>query len=597
MSVLKRGERVEIAFLTLAVLLGLIQAWAYRFSIYMPDAVSYLDLADGFRQADWNSAITAYWSPLYPSLISTIFFALRPTPYWEFAALKTANFLAYLLLLVSWRFLFREQINSMSMSGSSKQGLALMPALPFQITGYAIFFWAFLCLGGVYQDTPDILSAAFLFFATGLAIRLRSSAPSDRNALLLGLSLGLGYLAKAIVLPLSFVYILLAMQSAQRPQERLRRLFLVGLPLAIIAGSWIAALSLKYGHFTIGSPAALAYSCGVCGKFNILPAHGQSFNRAELKHPIRIIASDPDCYEFATPVGGTYPPWQDPAYWYEGLTVKFDPCASLVTLLLDLLAYFNLYFKYLIAGWAAMVALSRRNGFSQAGLQDNAVLLAPAAAGFCLYALSINIVVWPWTDRYFPAYIVLLYLGLLSSMRLPDELKSRRALLAMLLVVSSICTFHTVSRIYADVSRIAGQEDHTDWIIAQALKQAGVSAGTAIGRIGRMESLAWARLAKVHVVAEVEDANQFWREDMTTQTRIIQLMKEKGAQAIVFIPEPLTEQSREFEIDMQRKADDLSRLCGRPFSFHPAKVVKYPIDLNARGWQKLPGLQFYLYQH
>jgi len=42
------------------------------------------------------------------------------------------------------------------------------------------------------------------------------------------------------------------------------------------------------------------------------------------KHPVRQLLSNPRLYEFATPVGGTYPPAYDTSYWMEGVRPHFS---------------------------------------------------------------------------------------------------------------------------------------------------------------------------------------------------------------------------------------------------------------------------------
>ena len=39
-----------------AITLGLLQAWAYRYVVYMEDAWSYLDIADKYRCGDFANA-------------------------------------------------------------------------------------------------------------------------------------------------------------------------------------------------------------------------------------------------------------------------------------------------------------------------------------------------------------------------------------------------------------------------------------------------------------------------------------------------------------------------------------------------------------
>jgi len=47
-----------------SVALGLVHAWVGRYSMN-PDGISYLDMGEALVRRDWQSAINAYWSPLF----------------------------------------------------------------------------------------------------------------------------------------------------------------------------------------------------------------------------------------------------------------------------------------------------------------------------------------------------------------------------------------------------------------------------------------------------------------------------------------------------------------------------------------------------
>ena len=52
-----------------AAALGAIHTWAARHNMNA-DGMSYLDLADAWREGRWAEAINAYWSPLYSWLLA-----------------------------------------------------------------------------------------------------------------------------------------------------------------------------------------------------------------------------------------------------------------------------------------------------------------------------------------------------------------------------------------------------------------------------------------------------------------------------------------------------------------------------------------------
>jgi 4-amino-4-deoxy-L-arabinose transferase-like glycosyltransferase len=73
--------------------------------------------------------------------------------------------------------------------------------------GYALFAFASLSLIEIWAVTPDMLMAALVFLAAHLVVRILCGSNSYWMYLLLGIVLGLGYLAKAIMLPISLVFL------------------------------------------------------------------------------------------------------------------------------------------------------------------------------------------------------------------------------------------------------------------------------------------------------------------------------------------------------------------------------------------------------
>src|SRR5436305_125236 len=67
---------------TIVLGLAALQAWRARF-VMTPDGVSYLDLSDAVVTGRFAHLVSAYWRPLYPTLIGVVRVLARPNPYWE----------------------------------------------------------------------------------------------------------------------------------------------------------------------------------------------------------------------------------------------------------------------------------------------------------------------------------------------------------------------------------------------------------------------------------------------------------------------------------------------------------------------------------
>src|SRR6476661_8733588 len=90
------------AWIILLLLAGF-QAWSARFYA-SPDGVSYLDLSDAVVTGNFRELFNAYWSPLYPVLISVLRVIVRPTPYWEFGVVHLLNWLLFVLSLAGFEY-------------------------------------------------------------------------------------------------------------------------------------------------------------------------------------------------------------------------------------------------------------------------------------------------------------------------------------------------------------------------------------------------------------------------------------------------------------------------------------------------------------
>jgi hypothetical protein len=188
-----------------AAVAGLLQAWAERFSIE-PDGVNYLDISYAYLRHDWHNAINAYWSPLYSWLLALVFGLTHTSLYWEAAALHAVNFGIYLFALACFGFFFRELTTLVSERASaadeqSPQGWA------WTVLGYSLFTYSSLELVGLGTDRPDMFVSAIFFLATAILIRIRRGQTRWRTYASLGAVLAAGYLAKAVLFPLAFVFL------------------------------------------------------------------------------------------------------------------------------------------------------------------------------------------------------------------------------------------------------------------------------------------------------------------------------------------------------------------------------------------------------
>src|SRR6266567_4960977 len=184
----------------LALALGAAQAWATRFTMN-PDGVSYLDIGDAYWRGDWHNAINAYWSPLYSWILGFFLKVLKPSMYWEYPVVHLVNLLIYVAALASFEFFLATFIADRKKRDQEflKKGLMGLPESAWWLLGYNLFVSSSLLLIGLAFVTPDMCAAAFLYLASGLVLRIRSSVVTRRTFAVLGVVLGAAYLAKAVM--------------------------------------------------------------------------------------------------------------------------------------------------------------------------------------------------------------------------------------------------------------------------------------------------------------------------------------------------------------------------------------------------------------
>ena len=222
------------------------------------DGLSYLEIGEAYLRGDWGAAINGYWSPLYSWLLGLTLLILRPTPYWEFPAVHLVNFIIYLCALGCFHFFLRELI-AYHRTRTLERHVLSLPAWAWWALGYALFIWSSLTMIPLSLVTPDLCVAALVFLAAGILLRIRCGSISWVTFSLLGLVLGFGYLAKAPMFPLAFVFIGVGVLAV----GNLRRGMALGaVSLAsflLISGPFILALSITKGRLTFGDTAKLNY--------------------------------------------------------------------------------------------------------------------------------------------------------------------------------------------------------------------------------------------------------------------------------------------------------------------------------------------------
>jgi hypothetical protein len=537
---------------TLAVVLGGLQVLAHPYRLSSDDAISYLDVADAYLRHDWKAVVNGYWSPFYPWLLALARWVARVGPTGELVLFRVVNFGIYLAAIGSFDFFLRRVMAAHETAvaarvTTARESRPLMPVPPWIwiTTGYLLFLWSTLAWINLRSDTPDLCTTAFVYAAVGVLLGARGAPLSRGRGLAFGAIVGLACLSKTamfVVAPALLVAGGLVGGDVRRAPLRTVTA-LVG--AAIVVGPFVAALSVSKGRLTFGDTGRLNYTWLVNPGAYVVPDQhwqGSPPGFGAPRHPSRLIWERPQAFEFARPVRGTYPPWADPSYWYEGLTTRFDAAKQWGIVQVNARFYWSMFVELLAIFYAALLVGGGSWRSARAAMRENWPLIVPALTGLAVYLVATNLAVsnirtQPST-RYVAPFIVLLFASAVSSVRLIDSPRSRVTLWAMtvaaLLLGASSLTRLTAS----DLQSVLGPADDAPWPkVVASLCDLGVEPGDAVAIVGdKRDHEVWARVAQVRVVAQVPDSRAFLRTDPAGQADVRQALARTGAKLLVLKP-------------------------------------------------------------
>ena len=524
------GERnLKVALWFAATLAGFLQAWGNRFYIE-PDGLNYLDISHAYLRHDWPNAINAYWSPLYSWILAAAIWITRiPLPL-ESTLLHLVNFVLYLFSLACFAFFFHELTEWRAASSNSQVDAATQKS-EWLIWGCVLFVYCELELIGVGTDTPDMLVSALFFLASALLFRMRRGRAGWLLYGAFGGVLGLAYLAKAVMFPLGFVFLLC---TACAPRQGFRHLPRAGFALAcflMVSAPWLFLLSHAKNRFTFGDAGRLNYAWYVNGVGNLPHWHGEIADAGVPLHPTRRISDLPPVDEFAAPIAGTYPPWYDPTYWNEGVSPHFEVRGQLKILLQNMRAYFAVISaqRGIVLGFLVLLLFaSDWLGFLR-NLRALWTFWLPALATFSLYSL-VHV-----ETRFLGAAVVISWCCLFASIVLPRSEYSLRAWRAVYLAVALLLG---VTVIKETAGGLAGSSrtKNLPWQVATELKKCGLQPGERVAVLGHdTSSDYWAHLAQVRIVADLseESVPDYWDASDATRARVLESLSRTGASFLV----------------------------------------------------------------
>jgi len=552
--------RVAVIACIVSCCLVVLDLWHSR-DLFDPEGMTFLDMADAYLRGDWRAALIGLWSPLYPWLLALMMLFFRPSAQWEFTAVHALNFFIYLVALASFSVFMWEFLRTNKDTAANRR----LPDWSWLVLGYSLFTWSTIRLMPPHLPEPDSIVCALVYLIFAMLFRIRMGAVTWGESICLGVLLGLGYFAKAIMFPMAFVFTGVALMLAGRSAKKLAKILVAFSVFLLLSLPYIVLLSDANGRWMFSDAGRLNYGWEINQVKKWNHWQGEETVHGTPVHPTRKIHDNPPMYEFGTPFKVTYPPWYDPSYWYEGVKVTVNPQRQLSVILrnakallfflaispgsatISNRAWYNLEYNTdrtigsLLTLFCVIVLTNLGRVPIFRGIAEYWFALVPIGAVLGLYALL------HFEGRYIAAYVVILWMVSFRSLAIAHSEESKRIFTAVLasaaLIAAITLTTETgQSLMHAARYFVKGnneapflQSGYTNWKIAEYLHNAGLRAGEPVGSVGWTYSAYWARMARVHIVAEVPEEGRmaFWLSDTAKRAVVMQLFRDVGAKAVV----------------------------------------------------------------
>ena len=524
---------------------ALIEAWSQR-QFINEDGISYLDMSDWLLRHNWHLLVNPVWSPLYPILIGVVTWLTRPSGRWEIPLVHMVNLVIFLGALASFEFLLRRVICAFRQKSAQDDADSAPPGTvwTWQLLGYSLFAWSTVgMIWGPRFITPDLCVAILVYLDCGLLLDLRTSTKMSRTCILLGLTLGLGYLAKAVLFPMAFLFMLVAFFVIGEWRKAVRPLAITFLVFCAVSAPLVISMSERVGRPSFSETGNLNYAWVVNQVGGAKAAGGPFFLPASgpppgFKHPLTLLHTHPDVYGFREPLALTYPPRQDMGYWSAGAKVVVSPRVQLRAIAKNL----TLPFRYphivpmlgLIAGGLVFILISRSALRRFKNVLRSWPLLVPGVAALGLYLLV-------WVEpRYVAPFFQLVLLGLFPGILLQNPKSAAKRVTILMVVIAISLTVLTGLLVVFHLAGFPRSEPSKGGLyvrVGTSLNRAGVLPEEEVGIIGDgSDGSRWARLARVRIVAQIlrEDTGDFWRaSDPRERADVYDAFAKFGAKAIV----------------------------------------------------------------
>ncbi|MBI3590006.1 MAG: hypothetical protein HY094_01340 [Candidatus Melainabacteria bacterium] len=544
-------DNIKRAFRLFAILLGLLQAWALQ-NQYYGDIISYIEIGEAYLHGDFNSAINGYCSPLYSWILAVFLSFSRPSPYWEYPFTIFINFLIYLFTLICFEYFLKEFIRYLNKN--SNNSLNTFQEKELTILGYILFIYSSLVMITVLSTTPDLLVSAFIYLIAGILLQFKPGTASKKKYIIFGLILGFSYLAKAVMFPMVFIFLLVGYFLVRGLRQKLSYLILSLITFCLISSPFIFALSKEKGHLTFSEVGKLNY----LWRSTKFPEKWDWYDRVPFSsgkpvHLMKKIFDNPTIFKFQNEFrNATYPPAYDISYWYDGAKLQFDLKEQINALISNIHIYYYIFIysqKELFIIFIFLFYLTGQKIICLKNILKNWFLILPSLCVFFMYSLIVV------EERYLGGYVVLLWLSLFSGISLKSKEDSKHVLSCSVLTILTVMLIRFTCMGFDYLSLTAqnlnlGKNANRMWCVANELKKLGLKEGDNVATFIDETNQYWARIGRFRIISEIplnEETKDFWESNQTKIPEIIKTIAKTGAKVIVTenIPTPLLREAKQ----------------------------------------------------
>lgn len=561
-----RCRRIRWLFRCLAVGLATAQIVAGR-NTFGPDPGSYMEISRAILRHDWPMVVNAYWSAFYPWILAAVLGIVKPSLRWEFPTAHILSLPMYLACMAGFEFFWSSLLRFRQITTQASSTGTPVPRLLLWMLGYSFFIWS--TVGDLaLLINPDLLVATIALFAAGLLLRIQTAKGSARGShVWLGICLGIGYLVKAILFPMAFIFLAaLIAGSFSGLRKRSRSIAVAVLIFAGIAAPEVALLSHAKGHLTFSETGKLNFYW-----FNYnLPYRnwqGEPAGTGKPAHPTRKLFDHPAVYEFNGPIRSSYPPWYDPSYWNEGLSPTLDLKAVAHHFLNQSIALVGMLLHP--TAWIAgifLIVLGSAGNRTVRIIASYPHLIGVSLAAFSMFCLT------SLQGRFLPPWELFIWGTLLSAVYLrPNTVVLYHALIPLVCLVMIASVGYMI---YGESIHGFHNDASAEYDIAEGLQKMGLRPGDNVAAIGFDMDAHWAYLAKLNIIAEIgtDGTCLFWSEPVAVQEQVMKKFAQAGAGVVVVnAGGGIRTTSRAIPLDLAG--------CARP----------------GAGWQKIPGSPDYAF--